>query len=72
MLDFTTPGKLGIGSVVNGRAPASSMSFHSSGKRLFVASESDSRLQVVDCLQGKADRPALKFERETIRLVHAT
>eukprot|EP00527_Entomoneis_sp_CCMP2396_P003674 CAMPEP_0198139168 /NCGR_PEP_ID=MMETSP1443-20131203/2506_1 /TAXON_ID=186043 /ORGANISM="Entomoneis sp., Strain CCMP2396" /LENGTH=363 /DNA_ID=CAMNT_0043801217 /DNA_START=102 /DNA_END=1193 /DNA_ORIENTATION=+ len=70
-LDFTTSPP-GIGNVIPGRMPASSLSFHSSGKRLFVAHEDDSRLQVVDCLTGKADRPALKLERETIRLVHAT
>ncbi|KAL7576613.1 hypothetical protein ACA910_005551 [Epithemia clementina (nom. ined.)] len=73
MLDFTTPGKPAIGSVITGKAPVSSMSFHSSGQRLFLASEQDSKLHVVDCWQkGKEDRPPLKLERETIRLVHAT
>ena len=72
MLDFTSPGKPAIGSVISVRSPASCLSFHSTGKRMFVASEGDSKLHVIDCLKGKADRPAYQFQRETIRLVHAT
>lgn len=48
------------------------MSYHEDGTHLFVASEADSRMRVVDCLKGVADAPAIKFERDGIRLVEAT
>lgn len=70
-MDFTNRPP-GIGSVIPGSSPASSVSFHSSGKRLFIAREGESRLQVVDCLTGQEDRPALKLSQDTIRLVSAT
>jgi hypothetical protein len=72
-MDFATPGVPAIGAVIPGKAPATSMSYHEDGKRLFVASESDSRLQVIDCTEsGKAEHPALKVEREQIHFVEAT
>jgi len=72
-MDFTAQDKPGIASVIPGKAPATSMSYHADGKRLFVASEQDSRLQVIDCISsGKAGHPALKVEREQIHVVEAT
>lgn len=73
-MDFSQPGKPAIGSVINGyRTPAVCMSYHSSGKRLYVANAEESRIQVIDCLNtGKADRPALKMEREKVHLLEAS
>ena len=73
-MDFTIPGKPAVGSVINGyRTPAASMSYHSSGKRLYVANADESRIQVIDCLNtGNLDRPALRVEREKIHLLEAS
>ena len=61
-----------IAAVIRGKAVATCMSYHEDGAQLFVSSESDSRLRVIDCLRGVSDKPALKFERDGIRLVQAT
>mmetsp|Transcript_16790 Transcript_16790/g.24409 ORF Transcript_16790/g.24409 Transcript_16790/m.24409 type:complete len:379 (-) Transcript_16790:111-1247(-) len=73
---FRTPPKMGA--VIRGRAPVSSLSYHEDGDFLFVASERDSRLKVVDCLRGCAVEGGIqgpggiKVEREGVRLVQAT
>lgn len=72
MLDFSSPGKPAIGSVIPSKTPASSMSYHSNGKRLFVAYEEEPKIRVIDCLAGKADRPAYRIEREQIHVLEAT
>jgi hypothetical protein len=72
-MDFSSsPTSPGIAAVVPGKSPVTSMSFHEDGKKLFVASEGDARLQVIDCISGKADQAPLKNDREQIRLVEAT
>lgn len=72
-MDFTSsPDLPAIGAVIPGRAPGVSMSYHEEGNYLFVASEADSRLTIVNCLTGKAEQQALKCERERIHLVKAT
>jgi len=48
------------------------MSYHEDGVHLFVAHEDDSRLRLIDSHKGTSEQPALKFEREGIRLVEAT
>ena len=79
--DYSTTGKPAIGSVIAGPAggargssagASSSMSYHESGKRLFVAFPQEARLQIIDCLARKADRPAYKLQSEQISLVEAT
>lgn len=70
-MNFSEPNLPNIGAVIPGKNVVTSMSYHESGKRLFVAS-SDARLQVIDCLNGKAEHPALKCERERIHVVEAT
>jgi hypothetical protein len=71
-MDFTVAGTPAMGGVIPGKFPAVSMSYHGDGKRLFVASEGDSRLQIIDCANGKAEQVPLKCEREKIHLVQAT
>ena len=75
-MDFSAEPGPKMGACIRGRASASSLSFHESGSHLFVASEADSVLRVVDCLNGggtPSDRPhMLKLQREGIRTVKAT
>ena len=62
-------------SVIPGRVHHGSrtcMSYHEKGQRLFVATAEDARIQVIDCLTGKADRPPYRVEREQVGIVQAT
>lgn len=73
-MDFSQADKPAIGSVISGyRTPAVCMSYHRGGKRLYVANAEESRIQVIDCLNtGKADRPALRVDREKIHILEAS
>ena len=71
-MDFSTPGLPGVGAVIPGRNEVTCMAYHESGKRLYAASSGDNRLQVIDCLNGKGDQPALRCEREQIHTLEAT
>jgi len=49
------------------------MKYHEKGRRLYFALEAEARLQIIDCLNGKAEHAApLKCEREQIYLVEPT
>jgi hypothetical protein len=65
-------GKPAIGAVISGRSETTSMSYHENGKRLFVATEADNKMQVIDCINGKAEHAPLRCEREQIHVVEAT
>lgn len=70
-MDFTNaPPKMGA--VIRGQAPVTSLSFHEDGVHLFAASEADSKLRLVDCHKGTSDEPAIRCEREGVKLVSAT
>ncbi|KAL7455182.1 hypothetical protein ACHAWC_006745 [Mediolabrus comicus] len=72
-MDLSSQPKMGL--CIRGGAPASSIAYHESGSHLFVASEADSVLRIVDCISGSSpsDRPSmLKVQREGIRTVKAT
>lgn len=71
-MDFSQPGIPGIAAVIPGKVPATCMAFHEDGKRLYVASEGDARLQVVNCVEGRADQVPLRIEREQVHVVEAT
>lgn len=71
-MTFTTPGSPAVGAVIQGKTTAVSMSYHGDGKRLYVASEEQPRLQIIDCQNGKAENVPLRFERGQIHLVQAT
>lgn len=72
-MDFTRPNIPAIAAVTPGKAPVSCIAFHEDGKRLFVGSSEDSRLQIIDCFDtGKAMCPALHCEREGIRVLETT
>ena len=81
IMDFSSPGVPGIGAVISAGAsaagqqmgsPISSMSYHEGGTKLYAASAGDSKLQVIDCLNGKSERAPLRAEREQINIVEAT
>lgn len=69
-MDFANPPK--VGAVIRGTAPSTSLSFHEDGVHLFVTSEEDARLRLVNCDNGTSERPATKFEREGIRMAEKT
>jgi hypothetical protein len=71
-MDFSQPGIPSIAAVIPGKVAATCMTFHEDGKRLYVASEGDARLQVVNCVEGKAHQMPLRIEREQIHVVEAT
>ena len=71
-MDFSQPHVPAVGAVIPGRNEATCMAYHEDGKRLFVASSADNKLQVIDCVNGKAEPPALRCEREQIHVLEAT
>jgi len=74
-MDFSSEPGPKMGCVVRGRAPVTSLSYHESGEHLFIASEKDSVLRIVDCVNGGSpkDRPSMiKMQREGIKLVEST
>lgn len=71
-MDFSQRNEPKISAVIRGKSPCSSMSYHEEGNHLFVTSEADSRMRLVDCQRGVSDTPAIKFERDGVRLVEAT
>jgi hypothetical protein len=71
-MDFTVPGVPSVGFVFPSRNEITCMKYHESGGRLYLASSADDRLQIIDCLNGKVDQPALKCEREHIHTLEAT
>jgi len=83
-MDFTNVDPK-MGCVVRGRAPVTSLSYHSSGSNLFVASEKDSILRVVDCLNGNTsnnniviggggeyNNKMIRLQNQGIRIVKST
>jgi WD40 repeat protein len=74
-MDFSSEPGPKMGCVIRGRAPVTSLSYTETGEHLFIASENDSVLRIVDCLKGgsPADRPPMiKLQREGIRQVQST
>ncbi|CAB9500501.1 WD repeat-containing protein 82 [Seminavis robusta] len=75
-MDFTsTPDRPAVAAVVSGSAPIVSMSYQEDGSRLFVASESDNTLRVIDCLTGKPSEAVavpLRCDRERLHFVTTT
>ena len=79
-MDFSSSPTLpAVGAVLPNPQPITSVSYHEDGKRLYVASEGNATLQVVDCMTGKRCdtenaqyRHPLRTEREQIHVVEAT
>jgi hypothetical protein len=71
-MDFSQPSVPAIGAVIPEKYEGTCMSYHEDGKKLYVVYEGGSRLQVIDCMNGKAEQPSLRCEREQIHLVEAT
>lgn len=72
-MDFRQPKQPKISAVIRGgKGSCTSISYHEDGNHLYVTSEADSRMRIVDCQRGVSDTPAIKFERDGICLVEAT
>lgn len=71
-MDFSSEPGPKMGACIRGRATSSSASYHESGSHLYVASEADSVLRIVDCLNGGGTPQMIKLQREGIRTVKAT
>mmetsp|Transcript_17134 Transcript_17134/g.32419 ORF Transcript_17134/g.32419 Transcript_17134/m.32419 type:complete len:359 (-) Transcript_17134:57-1133(-) len=72
MMDFRQEGPK-IAAVIRGKkSPATSMSYHEDGEHLFVTSEADCRLLMIDCNRGVSEKPAIKFEKDGVRIVQST
>jgi hypothetical protein len=71
-MDFKSGGPK-IASVIRGKkSPTTCMSYHEDGGYLFVTSEADCRLLIIDCNRGVLDKPAINFEKDGIKLVQST
>jgi hypothetical protein len=71
-MEFNQEGVPQVAAVIPGNKPATSACFHADGKHLFVASEADNRLRVIDCQKGVSEQAAIRFEREGVYLVEPT
>jgi hypothetical protein len=70
-IDFSTRPPA-MGAVIRGKAPVTSISFHDDGVHLFVASEEDSKVRLVNCHKGSATQHAARMEQNGVRIVQAT
>ena len=72
-MDFSANNIPGIGSSIshNGQK-VSSMSYHNDGQHLFVATEDDSKLTVVDAIQTGKAKGIFSCQREGVSVVAAT
>ena len=72
-MDFaSSPSSPAIGAVIPHRSAVTSLSYHNDGIHLFAATESDSRLCLINSQTGKSDQSAIKCEREGVSLVSST
>mmetsp|Transcript_32790 Transcript_32790/g.36520 ORF Transcript_32790/g.36520 Transcript_32790/m.36520 type:complete len:360 (+) Transcript_32790:42-1121(+) len=72
-MDFSTSNIPGIGSSIshNGQK-VSSLSYHNDGQHLFVATEGDSKITVVDAIQTGKSKGIFSCQREGVSVVAAT
>ena len=72
-MDFNASNSPGIGSSIahNGQK-VSSLSYHNDGQHLFVATEDDSKLTVVDAIQTGKAKGIFSCQREGVSVVAAT
>jgi hypothetical protein len=73
-MDFSQGPSLGANIPTNNKSATSvsSLSYHADGVHLFVATESDSKLQLINAQTGQMDQPAYRCEREGVSLVSST
>ena len=84
-MEFNNPSKPNIGSLIpNGSSQVTSMCYHNDGNHLFVASEQDSKITMIDAI--RTGRPGsfvqnagsegncgiYKFDREGVSVISAT
>uniref|UniRef100_A0A7R9ZRD4 Anaphase-promoting complex subunit 4 WD40 domain-containing protein n=1 Tax=Craspedostauros australis TaxID=1486917 RepID=A0A7R9ZRD4_9STRA len=61
-----------IAAVIPHQKPATGLCYHNDGVHLFASCEDDSRLYMINAQTGKCDSPAIRCERDGIRLVSST
>ena len=74
-MDFSLPDRPAMSAVIPLTSPGICMSYYEDGSRLFVASEQDSTLRVIDCWTGKASDGldvSLRCEREKLHVMAST
>jgi len=69
-MDFTQGPK--IGAAFGHKSAVSSLSYHDDGIQLFVVTEEDSKLMVINGRTGTSDQPPFRCEREGISKVTST
>ena len=72
-MDFSSP-HIGpkIGSVVPHKYPSTSLTYHADGNHLFVATETDSRVTLVDAIRSGKPIGQYKCDREGVSALAAT
>ena len=71
-MEFNQESAPQVGAVIPGNNPVTSASFHADGVHLFVASEADNRIRLIDCQKGVSEQPSIRCEREGVYLVEPT
>jgi hypothetical protein len=74
-MDFSTsvPNTPGIGSSISHHGnKVSSLSYHNDGQHLFVATEDNSKITLVDAMQTGKTKATFQCEREGVSVVSAT
>mmetsp|Transcript_4103 Transcript_4103/g.10111 ORF Transcript_4103/g.10111 Transcript_4103/m.10111 type:complete len:337 (-) Transcript_4103:103-1113(-) len=71
-MDFTSNTGPKIGAAIPHTSNVTSLSYHSNGEQLFAATESDSRLYMINALDGQCSRQPYKSERDGVSVVSAT
>ena len=72
-MDFTSSNNgPKIGAAIPHASNVTSLSYHSNGEQLFAATESDSRLYMINALEGQCTKQPYKSERDGVSVVSAT
>jgi WD40 repeat protein len=61
-----------LAAVIPHKSSITSLSYHGDGVHLFAASETDSKLYLINTQTGICDHPAFRCEREGISTVQST
>jgi WD40 repeat protein len=71
-MNFTTGTGPSIAATIPTSSVVTSLSYHEDGVHLFAATEADSKLYLINSVDGKCKLPAYKCERDGIAIVSKT